>query len=105
MKNDGGWFDGYKQEEVFIMNDFRSKDMNYNQLLQLIDKWEYDLKRRNKEPIPFISKLVIITSILTPEECFSGLMEHSKDGIDQLLRRITEIRNLDDLKKNEINKE
>lgn len=83
--NDKGWWDGYRQQETVILNDFRG-DMPYNELLQLIDKWPHNVRRRCREPMPFTSKRIIITSSLPPEEVYHNRAE--KDNIDQLLRRI-----------------
>lgn len=83
--NDRGWWDGYTQQETVIINDFRGH-IPYSELLQMIDKWPYSVPRRGREPIPFTSKKVIITSVLRPEEVYLNV--NSRDGIDQLLRRL-----------------
>ena len=87
--NDGGWCDGYIQQEFFILNDFRG-EINYNGMLQLVDKWPHWLKRRCREPIPFVSKYVIVTSSLPPWEIYHR--RHDEDSIAQLLRRFIVIR-------------
>lgn len=82
--NDNGWWDGYTGQEVVIMNDFRG-NVPYNELLQMVDKWPYSVRRRGKEPMPFTSKTVIITSSLKPEVVYNGI--NQKDSIEQLERR------------------
>jgi len=84
LPDDNGWWDAYKQQDIVIINDFRGK-IPYNELLQLVDKWPYSVKRRNKEPMPFISKKVIITSSLHPDQIY--INRNAKDNIKQLLRR------------------
>lgn len=84
-KDDKGWWDDYNGQEVVILEDFRG-GIPYNQLLQIIDKWEYSVSRRGRPPAPFLAKLVIITSALSPSACYYNLAHG--DGIDQLLRRI-----------------
>lgn len=84
-KNDNGWWDGYKGQETVIINDFRG-EISYNTLLQMIDKWPYYVNRRNKAPMPFLSKKVIITSSLPPEIIYCR--RELEDNIEQLLRRI-----------------
>ena len=84
-KYDNGWQDGYVQQETVIINEFRGQ-VSYSELLTLIDKWPTELRRRNREPMPFISKTVIITSALPPAEVYHNLSE--KDDLAQLLRRI-----------------
>lgn len=84
-RHDNGWWEGYKGQEVVIINDFRG-EIKYNELLQIIDKWPYFVKRRCREPVPFLSKLVIITSSKRPEEVYYNLSQN--DSIEQLMRRI-----------------
>lgn len=84
-KNDNGWWDGYKGQETVIINDFRG-EISYNTLLQMIDKWPFYVKRRNRQPMPFLSKKVIITSSLAPDMIYCH--RDFEDSIEQLLRRI-----------------
>lgn len=84
--DDNGWWDGYTGQDNVIINDFKG-EIRYGQMLQLIDKWPFTVKRRHRQPSPFVSKHIIITSIKTPQECYFNL--DARDGIDQLLRRIT----------------
>lgn len=81
---DNGWWDGYRQQDTVILNDFRGS-IPYDEILQMVDKWPYYVKRRNRQPIPFISKHVIVTSSLSPEDIYNRRNE--KDSIDQLRRR------------------
>lgn len=83
--NDGKWWDGYRQQETVIFNDFRG-EIAYNEILQIIDKWPYNVCRRNREPMPFTSKYVIITSSIPPEEVYKRRCK--EDSIKQLMRRV-----------------
>jgi len=89
VPNDQGWWDGYTQQPTCIINDFRG-NIPYNELLQLVDKWPHCVRRRCREPMPFTSKTVIITSSLPPDEVYKNRNE--KDNIEQLLRRFTVVR-------------
>lgn len=82
--NDNGWWDGYNQQHTIIINDFRGW-INYNELLQLIDKWPHQVRRRHREPLPFTSKHIIITSSLPPCEVYKHRNE--EDSLEQLIRR------------------
>ena len=84
-KNDKSWQDGYTQQETVIINDFRG-EISYNEFLQLIDKWPFYVSRRGREPMPFTSKLVVVTSSLSPEEIYNRRVE--EDSIAQLKRRV-----------------
>ena len=70
-KNDNGWQDGYVGQPVVIINDFRGKNLNYEELLTLVDKWPTSVSRRGREPVPFTSTTVIITSSLRPEDIYN----------------------------------
>lgn len=84
-KDDGGWQDGYCQQETVIINEFRG-EIKYKDLLLMVDKYPYEIRRRNREPMPFTSKHIIITSALPPSEIFTNL--NAKDSLEQLTRRI-----------------
>lgn len=87
VPQDNGWWDEYRQQEVVVFDDFRGSHMEYSQMLRLIDWTPFaTVKRRNRGAIPFTSKHVIVTSSMTPEECYHNL--HSADKVDQLLRRV-----------------
>jgi len=83
--NDNGWWDGYVGQERVIFNDFRG-EIPMNMLLQLTDKWPTTVRRRNREPIPFTSREIIITSSMSPRLCYLNAIQRG-DGLAQLLRR------------------
>lgn len=84
VPNDNGWWDDYRQQRKVVLNDFRG-EISYNQMLQLVDKWPYHVRRRGKVPIPFTSEEVVITSSLPPWEVYNR--RATEDNIGQLLRR------------------
>lgn len=80
-----GWNDGYTQQDTVILDEFRGQ-VCMNELLRMVDKHpNYFVARRGREPLPFVSKRVIITSALHPKEVFKNLEENDK--LEQLLRR------------------
>lgn len=85
---DNGWWDGYTGQETVIINEFRGQ-IAYSELLDLIDKWPKTVKRRNREPAPFLAKHIIITSCMKPQDVYHNLSD--SDGIEQLLRRVTTV--------------
>lgn len=90
---DNGWCDAYKQQETVILDDFRGQ-LPFNELLRMVDIHpNYYFRRRCREPMPFNSKKVIITSALHPKEIFYNLEQNDK--LDQLYRRfkIIELKN------------
>lgn len=84
--NDNGWWDGYTGQETVIINEFRG-GIAYSELLELIDRWPKTVKRRNREPVPFLAKHIIITSSMPPNEVYCNLS--ANDKLEQLTRRIT----------------
>lgn len=89
------WWDKYEQQDYVILNDYRG-EIPYGTLLELLDKWPFDVIRRGREPIPFNSKYIIITAPKPPEKTYYKQNE-KEDNIKQLLRRIEVI----ELKKND----
>ena len=58
-----------------------------NELLTMIDCHpNYYVSRRCREPLPFISKKVIITSCMQPFEVYKNL--NKSDKLSQLYRRL-----------------
>lgn len=84
VPKDGSWWDGYRQQDTVIINEFRGH-IAYDELLALVDKWPVNVNRRGREPMPFISKTVIITSALAPWEVYHN--RNDKDSIEQFFRR------------------
>lgn len=82
--NDNGWWDGYTGQPVVIINEFRG-GMMYSELLDLLDKWPKTVRRRGREPVPFLAQKLIITSSLPPDEVYINLAV--EDKLDQLYRR------------------
>ena len=83
--NDNGWWDGYKGQETVIFNEFRKEtNVKFSEMLELCDKWPKTVRRRCREPVPFLAKLIIVTSALPPDEIYD---DSDMDSIAQLLRR------------------
>jgi len=102
---DGGWWDGYKQQDNVIIDEFRGQIM-FSELLRMVDKHpNYFVRRRCREPMPFVSKKVIITSSLPPNEVFKNLSYNDK--MAQLYRRfkIYELINGEAIERNYVDEE
>ena len=84
-KHDNGWWDGYAGQETVIIDDFRG-EIRYGELLRLVDWTPMEVRRRNREPAPFLAKKVIITSSMTPDEVYSSIL-HRSDSLKQMERR------------------
>ncbi|AXH73077.1 MAG: helicase [Cressdnaviricota sp.] len=85
---DKGWWDGYTGQEIVIINEFRGQ-IRFGELLDLCDKWPKTVKRRGREPVPFLAKKLIITSCSPVDEIFHNLSE--SDKLEQFHRRFESI--------------
>lgn len=94
--DDNGWWDGYKGQEIVLFDDFRGNTIAYAELLKLCDKYPKTVKRRNREPVPFLAKKIYISSSLHPAYIYTNL--HKDDKLDQLYRRF----NIIELKRPEV---
>ena len=79
------WWDGYIGQDTLIIDELRGDTIRFRELLALADKHPHYVKRRCREPIPFLAKKIIITSALHPKDIFTNL--NADDKLDQLYRR------------------
>lgn len=63
------WWDGYKGQEIVIFNEFRG-EIGFSELLALVDKWPHSVRIRGKEPVPFLAKKLIVTSVWHPKSIY-----------------------------------
>lgn len=84
--DDGVWQDEYKGQDCYIIDEFRADMYLYRELLKMIDKRNFKLRRRNIPSRPFICKRVMITSSQSPWQCYNKLA--AEDKIGQLIRRL-----------------
>lgn len=88
--NDGEWWDGYEGQDIVIMNDYRG-EIPLNKLCTLIDQWPVTVRTRSRQSLPFISKHIIITSVMTLEEMY-GCGADANEDMEQLHRRVKTVR-------------
>jgi len=81
------WWDGYTGQETVILNDFRAQ-LKFGEMLNIVDKWPHSVRRRNREPAPFMAKRVIVTSSMPPWEVYATVCT-VHESIEQLKRRFT----------------
>ena len=51
------------------MNEFRGQ-IQFCELLDLMDKWPKTVSRRGREPVPFLAKRILISSIRHPRDVY-----------------------------------
>jgi hypothetical protein len=87
----GQWWEGYDGEEAVIIDDMRRDFLKFHQLLKLFDRYPYrvEVKGGSRQ---FLAKTIVVTSCYSPEVMFDT---RDQEDIQQLLRRITEIKSFD----------
>lgn len=68
-KEDRGWWDAYTGQEVVIINEFDGS-IPYKELLVLCDKYPTSVRRRGREPMPWMALTVVITTNETMEATY-----------------------------------
>jgi len=89
------WFDGYDAQDIAIFDDIRGKDIKFNFLLRLTDR--YPLRCEIKGGyVEWIPKVIIFTCPYSIADCFSTRATHKPEDIRQLERRIERSFNFSD---------
>ncbi len=83
----GKWWDGYDGHGVVIMDDFRPEDLKFQFLLRLLDRYPFRVEVKGGYR-QFRSPEIYITCPKHPSECY----RESGEDLDQLIRRINEIK-------------
>lgn len=85
--------DGYQAEKILFIDELKQYAMPYEMLLQMLHGYRTQLHARFSNVYALYDE-VHITSIYTPDEIYSGMVERANQEIDslyQLMRRITKI--------------
>lgn len=82
------WWQGYDGHENVIFDDFRADFCTFHELLRILDRYPYTLEVKGGSR-QLLAKRIIITSHKKPEDIY-----RTREDVGQLLRRITEIRNV-----------
>ncbi len=85
-----GWWDGYFGQDTVIIDELRPADVPFANLLQIIDRYEMRVQIKGSS-INLRATTWIITSPMEPEEMYQEFIG-SNDSIEQLTRRITEVK-------------
>ena len=80
------WWEGYDANEHVIIDDFRSDFCCFHELLKLLDRYPYRVECKGGSR-QLLATQMIITSAYHPRDVYEGI-----EDIQQLIRRITEIR-------------
>jgi len=80
------WFDGYDSHSDVIIDDMRKDFCKFHELLRLLDRYAFKVETKGGTR-QFRAKRIFITSCFPPQTLFE-----TREDIQQLLRRIKEIR-------------
>lgn len=86
-QEDGGFWQGYTGQETVIINEFRG-EIKFSLLLQLVDKWPYNVKVKGNDSYPLLAKTIIVTSCKHPKDIYYNCLD-DEENINQLMRRFT----------------
>jgi hypothetical protein len=92
---DNKWWDGYTQQPVVILDDFRGSWFSVCYLLRLLDGYDFTVEAKGTS-LPFNSKTIFITCPHPPEIVFANLKESDEGKFQQITRRLTEVRQFGD---------
>lgn len=81
------WWQGYRGEDVVVIDDFRKDFCKFRELLRILDRYPYkvEVKGSHRE---LNSKMIVITTIAPPMEMYANLQG---ERLDQLARRLTKV--------------
>lgn len=83
------WWEGYDAHEHVIIDDFRRDFCTFHELLRILDRYEYRIENKGGSR-QLLCKLIIITSCYHPRDVYE-----TREDIEQLIRRIDEIKHFD----------
>lgn len=86
----GNWWDGYNRHSYVIMDEFRGQ-LTMGSLLRLLDRYPKRVQVKGGS-CQFVADTIVITSPMHPRFWYRDV---PSDRIEQLLRRICEIRDFD----------
>jgi hypothetical protein len=81
---DLSWFEGYYQQPVALLDDFRGSNCKFSYLLRLLDRYPFTVEYKGGS-IPFNSSRIYITSCHAPSTVYDKLPE----DVFQLIRRVS----------------
>lgn len=82
------WWDGYDGEADVIIDDYRRDLCTFSELLRLFDRYPHVVECKGGSR-QFVARRIFVTTPRCPRETWAGRTE---EDLNQLMRRITEIR-------------
>jgi hypothetical protein len=88
FKDNTQWWDGYRQQDAVIIDDFDHTSWNYRELLRVLDRYEHQVQIKGGY-IPLNSRVIIITCEFHPSRLWNG---NTLFQVTRCLQRINEIK-------------
>ena len=86
---DTRWFDGYDGGDVLVLNDLRKSTFTYSYLLDLLDRYDFQVEVKGSY-VPMMAKVVVITCSMPHDKLWAQLHGTENENLNQLTRRISE---------------
>ena len=86
-KSLNGFWQKYNQQPVLILDDFRADTFKFDELLRILDRYQYVINQKQGERW-INSPYIFITAPVPPEEMFPNGEQNKEWDQSQLLRRI-----------------
>lgn len=83
------WFDGYRQQRVLLIDDFRASDLKFNNLLRITDRYPYQVEIKGGM-VHINSEYIIITSNKSPSEAYHNVVQEQMDQLERRMEWIVE---------------
>lgn len=85
------WFDGYIGQDIVLFDDYRANWFSYGMLLRLLDKYPLTVEVKGST-VNWRPTTIYITCPKRPEVLYCNLADKDDGAINQLLRRIDEVK-------------
>lgn len=85
-------FQGYRNEKAVILDELRPKTFEYDDLLKMLDPFNFDCSVPSRYFDKYLTaKIIIITSPFNPRQFYNLYFTTKTDGFEQLNRRIDDV--------------
>lgn len=85
------WWQGYTQQQICLIDDFRKDFCKFHTLLTILDRYPHSVEVKGSS-VPLNSPYIIVTSCYPPWQVYD-----TREDVGQLLRRVTQVVRFDTL--------
>lgn len=79
------WWQGYSQQQICLIDDFRKDFCKFHTLLTILDRYPHSVEIKGSS-VPLNSPYIIVTSCYPPWQVYD-----TREDVGQLLRRVTQV--------------